>query len=1181
MLSWMTTLRTRYKSYRHPDHLGKIEQNPEPDDESKVGSHNDLYTSERITPWAAMSNNWKKSGACILINYIDDLEIKSLWTSFRHRHWGVFLGLTGGFLCGSLVPFASGLFYVDPAHIKTNNTTLVRTSKFDFNTSSSAFDSSNPYIDQPMAALAAKRRFDSLLPTWTTNEYAFESFNLSDAPRNVSISGNSTAFTANLDCDILRYNSEVVRAWYTNNGTGQYSQHTPSWEIHGLAADVRLLPNIDDMAKIGCSIPSSYYPMVIFPRPSDPTISVQPAAWLNVTTCSNVRDERLTFTIMELLNYDSQSIDQSNISFRATGLLYKPKLEMSVVGLTVNASTAELVDVKLLSNTSDPVTLGINLTMLSAVINRPAASELFYTGIDSSDYYYDRVRTPDNQWDNLMQTGLLLPYLERVGVDPWFTIVTNGNYSRFQEYSANMSLLGVDSSQLFRNMLAQTVNSNFRVTDSTPISGLVDRQDQKILLHLGSLRCLQIVFGFLGVVAICCATILRPKSCLLEDPGTLAAVAVIVAASLEFENHLNSVNLLESRDIQETLQGAKIKFASTESAGPAIQVAKRSSVELPKELYKRDQGYRPVTLYPLFRFFIIAMTFGMLSALATVLRLSDSKEGFTARTSVRSLAWSYTPSAVLVLLGYAIQGTESSAQTLRSYIALQRGSISGKKSLLLSSANLSALDGFHMSFWQAGSWALYASTLVSVVYPAIKITAAGLYTRHLTQHSFLYDMVIDQSLISNLDQIPPEPGNYNSFVAMAMAFATWSFMPQMQFHPLFESGSSLVFSNISDTPLPKEVELALSHGGEVSLNIPAVEIEVNCSALSRENFRVVREGSIVQVLCQSQRCRRYFPGFNESYASTYGTYESGVGWLGGYNLSAPSIEYAEIFAAFNVWVEGWTDPEDYNLAPISGIFMKVDDYELDETSTNESISITPKTIAGYSCTRTLNKVNVNVTYTRETQRDVQGVTLLPAAIVSFDRRSISTANNLPPYRTSNYQDHDAAFLERLFDPNYLPDAAKAAYISYTAQFINQLRHLALQHGNDTIERTATISEETDRIFQSRNITIALIVLLSFTIGCVIVSIWSVPRKPIIARAPNSIAAQVSLLAGSELVRRLREQRVNSVKDTKIWEEEVFSLGWWSSDDPYVKEGERKERWGIDIGEARLRNTLDKALVAPS
>ena len=566
--------------------------------------------------------------------------------------------------------------------------------------------------------------------------------------------------------------------------------------------------------------------------------------------------------------------------------------------------------------------------------------------------------------------------------------------------------------------------------------------------------------------------------------------------------------------------------------------------------------------------------------------------------------------------------------------------MSGKDSVLFRSANLSPLDRFHVSFWKAGTWALYASTLVSMVYPAIKITAAGLYIRHLTQHSFSADIVIDQSLISYLDQISPKPGNREGFNEIATTYATWSLMPQMQFHPPFDSGSSLVFSNITDGSLSSDVELALRHEGEVSLNLPAVEIDVNCSAYGREDFRVVRQGSIVQVLCKSHSCRKYFPGFNESYAHTYGVTPSGIVWQGGFNLSSPYVQNNGIFETFSPFIEGWTDPEDYKLAPISGMLMEVNDYELERTGANESITINPNAIAGYSCTRALNKVAVNATYTRAIQRNLQGLTLLPATITSFDRRSISTVNNLPSYRTANvtasdpyycvsmpnntcgtstawithdvqvavvnspseiltswgmstywstllaatqlqHQDYNATFLERLFDPDYLPDAAKSAYISYTALFINQLRKSAHQQGDDTVTRTATISEQADRVFQSRNITIALIVLLSVTIGCVIVILWGVPSKPVIARAPNSIFAQASLLAGSNLVRRLREQGVESVNDTKIWEEEVFSLGWWSAEGPHDGEGERKERWGIDIGVARLRNTLDKALMAPS
>ncbi len=58
--------------------------------------------------------------------------------------------------------------------------------------------------------------------------------------------------------------------------------------------------------------------------------------------------------------------------------------------------------------------------------------------------------------------------------------------------------------------------------------------------------------------------------------------------------------------------------------------------------------------------------------------------------------------------------------------------------------------------------------------------------------------------------------------------------------------------------------------------------------------------------------------------------------------------------------------------------------------------------------------------------------------------------------------------------------------------------------------------------------------------CIIFTLWS---KLIIAKAPNLIVVQASLLAGSNPVRRLREESVNSVAETNIWHEEVFSMGW--------------------------------------
>lgn len=173
-----------------------------------------------------------------------------------------------------------------------------------------------------------------------------------------------------------------------------------------------------------------------------------------------------------------------------------------------------------------------------------------------------------------------------------------------------------------------------------------------------------------------------------------------------------------------------------------------------------------------------------------------------------------------------------------------------------------------------------------------------------------------------------------------------------------------------------------------------------------------------------------------------------------------------------------------------------------------------------------------------------------------------------------YLASNTSSLERLFEPEHLQEAAKEAYIIFSAQAVNQLRSAASNIGNSTVRRTATINQQSLRAIQSRNVTIALIVLLGITLACILFAFWRVSSKPVIAKAPNSIAAQASLLAGSNLVRRLREEGVKSVAETNIWNEEVFSMGWWTTDEPQSGEEAPQERWGIDIGVARLRNTLE-------
>ena len=615
-------------------------------------------------------------------------------------------------------------------------------------------------------------------------------------------------------------------------------------------------------------------------------------------------------------------------------------------------------------------------------------------------------------------------------------------------------------------------------------------------------------------------------------------------------------------------------------------------------------------------------------ALGILLSRSSSRSGFNLQTKSESLAWSYTPSSILVLLGYAIESAGSRTQALSGYVALQIGSVTGQRLLLFKTTDRSASKVFYRSYWQSINWTFFAVSIVVIIYPAIKVAAAGLYMNYLGKGVFAINIEIDQSLVTNLDKVFVSDTLRTVLLSTSVTLARWTLESHMHFTLPSGTGGSLIFSNLTSNSLSSSAGKALDLGGSLSVNVPAIQVNINCSAYNAEDFQVIREEDVVRVLCKSHGCRRYFPEMMKDTTDHEQTFLPL--WRDGFNLSAyPGGSYAVFISS---QMQNLTDPEDYGFAPINGVYMKIDDYGPNQMSPTHQLNLTPNAIASYSCVRSLDKVNVNVTFTRTIQSNLEGTSLLSANIATFDKQSMSPANDLPPYDKANvtinypssscassanmtcesstdwitpdgaawlksppdimpyegsstfldvtaatqlqYELSDAPSMERLFEPENLIEAAKEAYIIFTIQFINQLRSIALEIGNNTVHRTATVSQQSLRAVQSRNITIVLIILLDIVLACIIFALWRVPSKPVVAKAPNSIAAQASLLAGSNLVHRLREKGVDSVMATNIWNEEVFSLGWWDPNERQIEEGMREPRWGIDIGVARLRNTLD-------
>ncbi len=305
---------------------------------------------------------------------------------------------------------------------------------------------------------------------------------------------------------------------------------------------------------------------------------------------------------------------------------------------------------------------------------------------------------------------------------------------------------------------------------------------------------------------------------------------------------------------------------------------------------------------------------------------------------------------------------------------------------------------------------------------------------------------------------------------------------------------------------------------------------------------------------------------------------------------------------------------------LSCLFGKIDATEAaDDKASNLTWRINPTAMAAVSCSGRFKKVDVNVTFAQQAKRDHRRASFLPTAVTAYDRSSAVEAVDQAPYDSNLTDwikpgtfprnapkpgDHvvwsgsalpqldfnvgtgfelnnfwnalvtreraNGGDVEALLDPGHLAEVTRDLYTIYCTQLINQLRHRARARGSNTVRRIGSVTQQAVRVHQDALATIFLQVTLVIIGTCVVVTFWRFPTKAIVPKAPNSIAAQVSILAKSQFVQTLREEEVISVKTTNVWDRFRFSMRWWSSrqalsssSSSSSSSSNHKGRWGID------------------
>ena len=625
----------------------------------------------------------------------------------------------------------------------------------------------------------------------------------------------------------------------------------------------------------------------------------------------------------------------------------------------------------------------------------------------------------------------------------------------------------------------------------------------------------------------------------------------------------------------------------------------------------KPPGYRPVVLHVAARMSLLAVMVAIVFALGVLLAVSRKRGGLAAYDEKEYYVWSYVPVAALVLLGYALQGVDAAIQCLQPYLALRRGSVVARKAVLFSPGNHMVFGLAYRSLVVAGSWALFASSITVLIYPAVKVATAGLYIQRPHFQTSLVPVEIDQTLMANPDALDARKAGGLSFqetwVSASYEVAKWIGIAGFNFPPPPGTLGPFVFCTVAPNSSEAANE-ALANGATVAVRIPATEVEVSCTQYDQNDFEITAEpfdsGAERDQDMPDGRYGLYADCLTEDCSDNF-SFISRRSDRGNSVLIEESDH--RYFSACHS-----KQGKDRDL--LSCLLGKIDPPDRDRS--NSTWRINPTAIAAVSCSGRFKKVDVNVTFAQPAKPDHRRVSLLPTAVTAYDQSSTAEVVDQAPYDpdlinwirpgmffgdSPLFQDEvrwsgsalprqfdveqewsfanfwkvlvtreraNGGDFETLLDPGHLAEATRDLYTIYCTQLINQLRSEA-RAGSNTVQRTGAVTQQAVRVYQDAATTIFLQVTLVIIGVCVSVAFWRFPTKAIIPKAPNSIAAQVSMLAKSQLVQKLREEEVMSVKATNVWDRLRFSMRWWSFRREYLSSASSSflftddGRWGID------------------
>lgn len=1070
------------------------------------------YRLKQMQPWKQLAKGPSLAKKNLLVDYLSPSMPEVLLASIKNAHFAVTLSVILQLVLHALIIFSTGLFTLQPVQVLTYGHEFLMLEQYNVtNWNAGNVD------DLAFIAAAGTDHYNISRRAWTDDDYALPSLQAFPLSTPGSV----------LNAKVPGFKTDLG---VCETGTVQWPNITqleknPDFDIDG------------DTIYYNVTTPSYRCTHIWSPARSQAAFNF--TAFLDTIVCKDSHNNTLSLAMPIVgLEHSSGLWDPFTFLVCTTNSSIV-ELEVSTAG-DLNATDAGS-DFTIIESTNEKST---NLSIFKAM-----QSALRPTG--------NAPNVLPDSWSNAT-------------ADNFFYLLAWQNPDVSPEAYVNSDLLFSKASATWRGLGAQIGKRYLFSTNTTTGTGSLLFAQQRLTVKLLSARLMQ-AFLSLAIVGCLCLLWLRPSKATPKDPGSLANLATILAASPLLAEILKGSGSWSNDKISKLL--AETSWCTTTDSSqhsfcidrpktsPTIkeddwEMGETTTIrsEFSRVIHSENpvSWWRPLAIRTVGLSVCILIPAIVVAGLEVSLWLSNKHNGIVNVTAsgYGHYGWTYVPAMVMVFVGILYSSLDSAVRILQPFVAL-RQTVSASHSLWINPLQHFSLVAI-MKAIKFRQWALSAIILTAFLAPFLTIVVSGLFTIGNAPYSKTVSVSINDWFASS--------GSANGSFDLVSIATTLS----------QESDVDYPANTFRDIVLP---QLALPSGNAsrfevtsaLALVLPVLRNKMICRPTPVQYVRPVEVDSSFSLWSAGVQTwngcgytastgpdgsNTVAMGLNLKNAGYFGAMQDGnAANEPNPNAGGRKRWNANIPCPWMVLAFGFHSGNSTNIAAILCDFPEIQEVDALVTLTMPDLAI-DKSNPPAPLETTAKHFSNQSFWPAEVLQNYGGAGVWTNSFLY----TLSAGKNSPP--TAD-----------LLNATVLATTVEQLYAEIVAQFMNA--QFRAPRGSDASVPASVNGTMTDlfrtRLQQNALSTRLLQGILGAMMLCAIVVLFKVNAKELLPKNPCSIAGRASLLVGAEMLSRdVIPEGSELLDETQLKARGVFEGYLFSMDRWEARDG-TNPRWGIDIG----------------